>query len=240
MKFIHRLKYFFLGFGIGLMLVFFFFKDRGWDWLPNNRVLKFILTNPINIDENLNKLLSESSIETDLIFKIIENGDVNFSESQTTEKIKNYKIEYDTSKLKILVSFKDSLSTVISLNNFKPKLNGNHRTLPLYPSDELFFTKILKKEIKSSDLFLCQINKYEINFNLIQKQLNKSKLIKEFSQPYKKPNPIYYCLLPINDKQILIQMEEGSDKLRLKNAIINFENQKLETLIEKLKKQKCD
>ena len=86
MKFIHRLKYFLLGFGIGLMLVFFFFKDRGWDWLPNNRVVKFILTNPINIDENLNKLLSKSSIETDLIFKIIENGDVNFSERALDSK----------------------------------------------------------------------------------------------------------------------------------------------------------
>ena len=56
MKFIHRLKYYLIGFSLGIVLVFFFFKDRGWDWLPGNRVVNFILTNPINIDESLNDL----------------------------------------------------------------------------------------------------------------------------------------------------------------------------------------
>ena len=102
--------------------------------------------------------------------------------------------------------------------------------------------RFILKFIENGGKFLCCENLDEVqeNFNLILKQLNKSKLLKEFSHPYKKPNPIYYCLLPINDKQILIKMEEGSDKLRLKKAIIQYENQKLETLIEELKKQKCD
>jgi hypothetical protein len=244
MKFIHRLKYFLLGFGIGLIFVFFFFKDRGWDWLPGNRVTKFILTNPMEIDENFLLLLHQNNIKTDLLFDVIENGSVLFSESETKERIKNYKLELDTFKLTILVSFEDSSSTIINLNNLKDKQSQKVVSIPFYPSDSLFFSKILKKEIKANDLFLCQLKKEELNYDSIITHLYNNKLLREFSRPYKKPNPIYYSIMNFQEKKILIYMEEGSKKIRLKAMSVLIESNpqisKKETLIEELHKAKCN
>ena len=244
MKFIHRLKYFLVGFGIGLIAVFFFFKDRGWDWLPGNRVTKFILTNPMEIDENFLLLLHENNIKTDLLFDVIENGSVLFSESETKERIKNYKLELDTFKLTILVSFEDSSSTIINLNNLKDKQSQKIVGTPFYPSDSLFFSKILKKEIKANDLFLCQIKKEELSYDLIIKHLYNNRLLREFSRPYKKPNPIYYSKMNINGKKMIIHLEEGSKKIRLKSMVLINESKldidQTEKLIERLKGIKCD
>jgi len=244
MKFIHRLKYFLVGFGIGLIAVFFFFKDRGWDWLPGNRVTKFILTNPMEIDEEFLLVLNENKIKTDLLFNTIEKGSVLFSESETKERVKNYKIELDTFKLTILVSFEDSTSTIINLNNLKNKQNQKIVSIPFYPSDSLFFSKILKKEIKANDLFLCQLKKEELNYDSIITHLNNNTLLRKFSEPYKKPNPIYFSEMNFNGKKMIIQMEEGSKKIRLKSMVIinetNLEFDHTEKLIQKLKNIKCN
>ena len=244
MKFIHRLKYFLVGFGIGLIAVFFFFKDRGWDWLPGNRVTKFILTNPMEIDEDFLLVLNENKIKTDLLFNTIEKGSVLFSESETKERVKNYKIELDTFKLTILVSFEDSLSTIINLNNLKNKQNQKIVSTPFYPSDSLFFSKILKKEIKANDLFLCQLKKEELNYDSIITHLKNNILLRKFSRPYKKPNPIYFSEMNFNGNKMIIHMEEGSKKIRLKSMVIinesNLEFDHTEKLIQKLKNIKCN
>lgn len=244
MKFIHRLKYFLVGFGIGLIAVFFFFKDRGWDWLPGNRVTKFVLTNPIEIDEDFLLVLDKNKIKTDLLFNVIENGSVLFSESETKERVKNYKLELDTFKLTILVSFEDSLSTIINLNNLKKKQNQKIVSIPFYPSDSLFFSKIFKKEIKANELFLCQLKKEELNYDSIITHLNNNTLLREFSKPYKKPNPIYFSEMNFNENKMIIQMEEGSKKIRLKSMVIvnenNLEFNQTEKLIQKLKNIKCE
>ena len=53
LKFTQRLKYYLIGFGLGLFLVFLLFKDRTWSWLPENRVLDFIVEHPILVDKNI-------------------------------------------------------------------------------------------------------------------------------------------------------------------------------------------
>ena len=50
MNFLNRLKFYLVGFILGLFLVFFLFKDREWDWLPENKIKKFLLANPIKIN----------------------------------------------------------------------------------------------------------------------------------------------------------------------------------------------
>ena len=52
-----RLLYYGIGFGIGLVCVFFFFNNRGCSWLPENRVKEMVTERLIYIaDSNLNIL----------------------------------------------------------------------------------------------------------------------------------------------------------------------------------------
>ncbi len=65
MNFLNRLKFYLIGFGLGLFLIYSLFKDREWDWLPENKVKKFILETPLKI--NLKK--DQTAILTDQFSK---------------------------------------------------------------------------------------------------------------------------------------------------------------------------
>ena len=40
MNFLNRLKFYLIGFGLGVFFIYFLFNDREWDWLPENKVKK--------------------------------------------------------------------------------------------------------------------------------------------------------------------------------------------------------
>ena len=111
---------------------------------------------------------------------------------------------------------------------------------PFYPSDSLFFSKILKKEIKANDLFLCQLKKEELNYDSVITYLNNHKLLREFSRPYQKPNPLYYSQMNFNSNKMIIHFEEGSKKIRLKSITINNDSIPVIEQIKKLKSNKCN
>ena len=119
MKFFKRLKYFAVGFSLGILFVYFLFKDRDfkWDWLPGNRVSNFILDHPIKIDESrLGEIIDKEDFSRSVYNAIIE-GEVDFSNSKTKSELKTYIIENELDKLHILVSFTDSVSKIIQFNN---------------------------------------------------------------------------------------------------------------------------
>ena len=78
MNFLKRLKFYLIGFILGLILVYGIFKDRSWDWLPENKIKKFLLDNPIKINYN-KKQLNLSNQLSKKIFDVIIYGKVNFS-----------------------------------------------------------------------------------------------------------------------------------------------------------------
>ena len=61
MNFLKRLKFYLIGFILGLILVYGIFKDRSWDWLPENKIKKFLLENPIKINYNKIELIYQTN-----------------------------------------------------------------------------------------------------------------------------------------------------------------------------------
>ena len=51
--FLRRLVYYLIGFGIGLIMVIFFFQNRGCSWLPENKVKETILRKIIISEKHL-------------------------------------------------------------------------------------------------------------------------------------------------------------------------------------------
>ena len=117
MKFTKRLKYYLIGFGLGLFLVFFLFKDRSWSWLPENRVLDFISSHPILVNKDFYDDLKDKSALEKKIFDLVLSGNVDFSESQTKGEIKTYRIFTDSTQIEIALSFNDSISRVIQIED---------------------------------------------------------------------------------------------------------------------------
>ena len=118
MKFKHRLGLFLGGFSIGLIFLAFFFKQKKTKFAygPNDRVLKNINHKPIQFSENVRSTIEIFQIDTLAIYDVLNNGNVNFNESNTRlDSCKLYTIQSDDLKLK--VENCDKAAVVISLKS---------------------------------------------------------------------------------------------------------------------------
>lgn len=91
-NFFRRLKLYGIGFGIGLVCVFLFFRNRGCNWLPENRVKASIIERVIIVHEDEILAYKGLGITDVQLNKIIQNASVSFSESKKKGEPKAYKL----------------------------------------------------------------------------------------------------------------------------------------------------
>lgn len=81
-SFLRRLKYYGIGFGLGCIFVFFFFRNRGCTWTPSNRVKNNILGRVITIHETDEALLASKGLTIEDAISALNDGDVEFGDSK--------------------------------------------------------------------------------------------------------------------------------------------------------------
>ena len=158
MNFLNRLKFYLLGFILGLFLVYGIFKERNWDWLPENKVKKFLLENPLKIFYNKKQDLLSDQLSKK-IFDIIINGDVNFSKSETKQDLKIYLIEYKQNTAIFNISFKDTLCRILSLDSNYFKKESNSKDSTIFLDQMNLFLRFDKLEKKYSKSFIKRLEK---------------------------------------------------------------------------------
>jgi hypothetical protein len=94
MNFLNRLKFFLIGISLGLFLVYSLFNEREWNWLPENKIKKFLLENPIKIKIKKSEVFIINNDFSRNIFNVIINGEVLFSQSITNSNPKKYLMNY--------------------------------------------------------------------------------------------------------------------------------------------------
>lgn len=92
-NFLRRLKYYGIGFGIGCIFVFFFFRNRGCSWTPENRVKNSILDRVITANDVEWQFIQSKGFTAEDIEQVLNDGDVVFSESKKDGDTKVYVIE---------------------------------------------------------------------------------------------------------------------------------------------------
>jgi hypothetical protein len=218
MKFSNRLKFYLIGFSLGLFLVYSIFKDRSWNWLPENKVKQFLLENPLRIYLDKNQQNYQKDISKN-IFDIIINGDVNFSRSKTDSYLKKYVIEYEEAFACFGVSFEDSLCRVLSLN----KINFNFKN-DSFSSDSIIYidqfnltNRFKKMEKKFAKAFQVKLTNSPLNKEDFLKNLESFKVDWNASFPFRKLNPQYSGIIKISNNTYQILLETGNKKLRFKD-----------------------
>lgn len=101
MSLFKRFLYYFGGFSIGLVILFFFLggKKASCDYGPNARTLKNIRSKNRIISPEVLTIMNNKKIDTSTISKILNDGNVLFSESNTTlDSCKIYVIEGEIDK----------------------------------------------------------------------------------------------------------------------------------------------
>lgn len=218
MKFSNRLKFYLIGFSLGLFLVYGIFKDKSWNWLPENKVKQFLLENPLRIYLDRNQQNYQKDISKN-IFDIIINGDVNFSRSKTDSSLKKYVIEYEEAFASFGVSFEDSLCRVLSLNKFNFKFkNDSFNSDSIIYIDQFNLTNRFKKmEKKFAKAFQVKLTNSPLNKEDFLKNLESFKVDWNASFPFRKLNPQYSGIIKISNNTYHILLETGNKKLRFKD-----------------------
>ena len=218
MKFSNRLKFYLIGFSLGLFLVYSIFKDRSWNWLPENKVKQSLLENPLRIYTDKNQQTYQKDISKN-IFDIIINGDVNFSKSKTDSSLKKYVLEYEQAHACFGVSFEDSLCRVLSLNKINFNLKNDSLSLDsIIHIDQVNLTnRFSKMEKKFTKAFIVKLRNSPLNTEDFLKNLESFNVDWNTSLPFKKLNPQYSGTIKISNITYQILLETGNKKLRFKD-----------------------
>ncbi len=81
-KLIRRLKYYGIGFGIGLIFVIVIFKQKGCSWTPQNRVKSAIFQRIVFVDSLDSAYLKSKHIRPNDLKKLIQKGTISFMDSK--------------------------------------------------------------------------------------------------------------------------------------------------------------
>lgn len=121
MKLAHRFAWYLGGFGIGLILLFFFLngKKTSCDYGPDARVMKNIRIKERIYSEDALTTLKNFNLDTASISTLLLIGDVNFSESnRDLDSCKQYLVEGTVNEKELAVLFAncDSTARVLHVN----------------------------------------------------------------------------------------------------------------------------
>lgn len=111
-KFARRLKFYGIGFGLGLVFVFFFFRNRGCTWLPENRVKNSILSRVLVVSEESKKVFDQAGINVDSLVYVLDDGDVEFSESDKDGESKTYLVSKNGVEYSFYLPYESFVSEV--------------------------------------------------------------------------------------------------------------------------------
>lgn len=167
--FLSRLKVYAIGFGIGLIFVFFFFQNRGCSWLPDNRVKNSILDRVLVISDEEAPKLAAKGITNEAVIEMLNTGKVNFRKSRKDTGSKVYFIEKDNVQLYFTLPEEGFISEVKladqPVSKIRNTASGFGKLIRFPQDDDMVFADTLAK-------ITCQLEKAGLlQTNLIQKSL---------------------------------------------------------------------
>jgi hypothetical protein len=128
---LRRLKYYGIGFTLGLLFLFFFFKNRGCSWLPSNRVKDSLQERILVLPTSQEDFLKQNHLKVEDVLQVIKMGDVNFSKSRKHDNPKVYLIEgksINGNPLRVYVTLPVE-SFVAEIHLSESTINEVHNTL---------------------------------------------------------------------------------------------------------------
>lgn len=211
-NFFKRLKYYGIGFGIGLVFVVFFFGNRGCAWYPANRVKNTIFNKIIVISDNQLDNIKKIGLTKKELIVSINAGDVNFKKSKKNNRSKVYHFDCKANngkKFQCNVTLNDDsfISEVQIGNENGFKVQNSKKGLGNF----IYFPK--EKDfvfMDTTDLIFCQQEAMKLmNENKIFNQIKKTgKLNFEKSNLEIQPKPEHW-----------IQFRDKKNRLIEANAI---------------------
>lgn len=150
-SFLKRLKYYGIGFGIGLVFVIFFFQNRGCAWTPTNRIKSSILERVVVIPDSEKGFNSDDEKLENQLKDYLQNGEIDFGNSEKKDPNKFYKVDLKGHKSLYFTLPNDSfISAVYSRKPQNETIKGTARLLLFPIVEDLIF-------MDTTDLLSCEL-----------------------------------------------------------------------------------
>lgn len=194
MKFLGRLRYFGVGLGMGLVLVFAMFGTRGCDWTPTNRVKSAIQECTLAANAEDQCLLECNSISDEILFDLIYNGKVNFKDSRTKGEPKNYILYNDDYKIGFDLNLADSTAVLTDLYYHEDKCDcapDGDKLFAIHKPDAIVFSEMIDKGFVLSDKNKCTMSCFGLDETQVRSIFSDGEIDYTQSQLVKGKNPRY-------------------------------------------------
>lgn len=216
-SFVKRLKYYGIGFGIGLIFVFFFFQNRGCSWLPGNRVKNTILDRVMVISDETALEFDKKGITKDDVIAALNTGDVEFGESDKNDDSKVYVIEHEGNKFLYTLPYESFITEVKLGGDAKETKTSTEGmgTIWRFPIDKNLVY------LDSSKVLDCQLNQLNLkDAKTIFSKIKKSgKIDFEHTDLSVRPKPEHFIVFYQDSTRVAAKTIWYKDKLE----ILSFE-----------------
>ncbi len=204
---VKRIKFYGIGFTIGLIFVAFFFSNRGCSWLPSNRVKNAILDRVLVVNENTKTKMTAMGFSSDDIVQVLNDGDILFGESVKEESKKCYIIKKNNVKFAFTLPYESFISEVfvnVKGEKVKTSITNNGELIHFPADDDLVYIDTnntvqcqleLLGEVDARDILKMMAESGAINFaesNLSQKPKAEHTIEFEYNDVIISANMIWY------------------------------------------------
>ncbi|UKN01800.1 hypothetical protein K6119_18930 [Paracrocinitomix mangrovi] len=220
-KFKTRLKYYLIGFGLGLVLMFFFFGNRACSWLPENRVKNMLAEKEIVVGDSVLAIMDCQGVNNEDVYRFLnDDGDVKFGKSDTKVEPKEYHIEgiKNNEDLVIRYALNTEFTEVIGIEynqtNCSTTLSNEHKNVVALPQIEVIKNLELQ-EFRILDEAKCQLDCLNITEESILTFHHNANYNAEESQPRLQPSPHYIMEGELNGLQLKVLYILGESRTRI-------------------------
>jgi hypothetical protein len=218
---VKRLKFYGVGFGLGLVFVAFFFQNRGCSWMPSNRVKNTVLDRLIIVSDETESVMKSKGLNKNDIIMVLNDGNIDFDNSLKEGDSKIYIMEKDGVSYAFTLPHESFISEVFITDKFSKAANSltGFGNIIHYPNDDNMVY------LDSSKLVICQqellglINPKDI-FTLIK---TSGKLDFAKTNFEKRPKAEHYFVFNQGEDQIGCKVIWYKNKLN----ITSFESDKI-------------
>lgn len=229
MKLGRRVRVYLIGVGLGLIASFIIFNNRGCEWMPGNRVMMLIEESLIQVSDFKACQMECYGITKNDVFNLIQNGEVSFSESQTSGDVKDYIVSDDEHKMTFQINMIDSVASITRFHGFEQECGcaGRSETAfeVLYKPNDMVLQQLVENGFEVTRRNECQFECFDIDSTYARSVLDDGLVRNELSFPHAKPNPTYLIqkIRNVSDT-LLFKVEKGSSTriidIRWKNVDI--------------------
>ncbi len=218
MRLARRVQYYLVGVVLGIGILFTLHGDRGCKWLPNERLIDFIVECDVRISERIECQTACNKWTTEDLYLILDGGQVDFGSRTESGGMEKYWIAKEGISAQFQIDKEDSTVTIVAVGDTLKGCDCASKTnneFTLLDEPMLMILKKLRgKEIYLSSKLSCYLSCYHLDEQKFKTNVLSESWVKK---AVKGLNNSYELELDINGETFTSQVDQSTYSTRIRS-----------------------